>query len=66
MTTEPTQASRDAVREELITYCGERLIKAQEAGDKGLAYFWLEAQNTQIKLRSPEQVARMEAEKGIG
>jgi hypothetical protein len=66
MTTEPTQASRDAVREELIAYCGQRMVKAQEAGDKGLAYFWLEAQNTQIKLRSPEQVARMEAEKGIG
>lgn len=65
MSTEPAQASRDAVREELIAYCGQRLIKAQEAGDKGLAYFWLEAQNTQIRLRSPEQVARMEAEKGI-
>lgn len=66
MSTDQPQASRDAVREELIAYCGERLIKAQEAGDKGLAYFWLEAQNTQIKLRSPEQVARMEAERGIG
>ena len=65
MSTDQTQASRDAVREELIAYCGERLIKAQEAGDKGLAYFWLEAQNTQIKLRSPEQVARLEAERGL-
>lgn len=60
-----TNTTTDQGCEDLIAYCGQRLIKAQEAGDKGLAYFWLEAQNTQIRLRSPEQVARMEAEKGI-
>jgi hypothetical protein len=67
MSADPTQsqASRDEVREDLIAYCGQRMAKAMESGDKGLAYFWLEAQNTQIKLRSPEQIARMEAERGI-
>ena len=55
----------DQQREELIVYCGQQMVAAQEKGERGLALFWLEAQNTQIKKRSPEQVARMEAEKGI-
>ena len=55
----------DDTREDLIAYCGRCFEEAMKTGDRGLAYFWLGAQNEQIKLRSPEQVERMEAERGI-
>ena len=60
-----TNPTTDQGREDLIAYCGRCFEEAMKNGDRGLAYFWLGAQNAQIALRSPEQVARMEAEKGI-
>lgn len=55
----------DQGREDLIAYCGKCFEEAMAKGDRGLAYFWLGAQNEQIKLRTPEKVAQLEQERGI-
>lgn len=55
----------DQEREDLISYCGKCLQEAMDKDDKSMAYFWLEAQSRQIQLRSPQQVQRMEQDRGI-
>lgn len=55
----------DDTREDLIAYCGRCFEEAMKKGDRGLAYFWLGAQNEQIKLRSPEKVLELEQERGL-
>lgn len=55
----------DEGREELIQYCGKSMEGAVANGDMAMARFWLEAMQNQIAKRTPEQVARMEAERGL-
>lgn len=57
--------SPEVDREEFIRYCGKCFEEAVASGDRGMAYFWLEAQNAQIRLRTPEKVAELEAERGL-
>ena len=60
-----TNSNTDQGREDLILYCGKCMQEAMERGDKAMAQFWLGAQYEQIRLRSPQKVAEMEAERGL-
>lgn len=51
----------DQEREEHIAACGRRMVKAHNEGDTAAARQWLKLQNEAIAMRSPQQVARMEA-----
>ena len=50
----------DEQREAHIKECGRQMIQAYEAGDREKAMYWLQAEITTIKARSPAQIARME------
>ena len=51
----------DQEREDYIKACGDRMLKAYEAGNREDADLWLQAQNEAIRGRSAAQVARLEA-----
>lgn len=55
----------DFEREEHIKSCGQLMQLAYEAGNKQEAEYWMLAQNQAIAMRSPEQVKRMEIERGL-
>lgn len=60
-----TNPNTDQGREDLIVYCGKSMEDAVANGDMAMARFWLEAMEAQIAKRTPAQVARMEAERGL-
>ena len=51
--------------EHRIRECGENMLAAYTAGDRMTATQWLELQRVAIKSRSPEQVVKLETEKGL-
>jgi len=55
----------DTEREDRIRQCGEQLQAAYAAGDRQQAQECLREQQTLIRGRSSEQVARMEQERGL-
>lgn len=55
----------DAEREAHIADCGRLMLEAMAANNREEAEGWLQAQNQAIASRSPAQVARMEAERGL-
>lgn len=55
----------DEEREAHIEDCGRLMLEAMAQGDRNQAQGWLEDMNHAIAMRSPEQVARMEAERGL-
>jgi hypothetical protein len=48
-----------------IQACGDQMRLAHSEGRRTDAMDWLRRQNDAIKARSPEQVRRMEVERGI-
>lgn len=48
-----------------ITSCWQMVTQEYEAGNREGADYWRQAAQEAQKLRSPEQVARMEAEQGL-
>lgn len=59
------QDMSDEEREQHIADCGRLMLEAMAAGNREEAEGWLQAQNQAIAARSPEQVARMEAQLGL-
>lgn len=55
----------DQEREQHIADCGRLMLEAMAEGNREAAEGWLQAQNMAIASRSPKQVARMEAERGL-
>lgn len=56
----------DAELESHITDLGLLIEKAYADGDRAAARAWAAARADAIAARSPEQVARMEEERGLG
>lgn len=56
----------DAELEQHITDLGLLIQKAYAEGDRAAAVAWAAARAEAIKARSPQQVARMEEERGLG
>lgn len=56
----------DAELESHITDLGLLIQKAYAEGDRAAAVAWSNARTDAIKARSPQQVARMEDERGLG
>lgn len=52
-------------REAHIGDCGRLVESEMKAGNRESAMSWLQAMQEAIKTRSPEQVARLEAERGL-
>ena len=44
----------------LIAYCGGCYEDAMKSGDRGMAYFWFEAQNAQSRLLMERQLEERE------
>lgn len=57
--------SEDHLREQHIAACGRHMLAAASAGDPVTARHWLDDMTAAIKQRSPEQVARLERERGL-
>jgi hypothetical protein len=55
----------DAELELHIQACGSQMRLAHSEGRRADALDWLRRQNDAIKARSPEQVRRMEEERGL-
>lgn len=55
----------DEEREAHIHDCGRLMLESMAQDNRQAAEEWLQAQTLAIKSRSPEQVARMEAERGL-
>lgn len=51
--------------EEHIGDCGRLVESEMKAGNREAAMSWLQAMEEAIKTRTPEQVARLEAERGL-
>ena len=64
MTKDPKDMT-DAEREAHIHDCGRLMLEAMAANNRQEAEGWLQAQNMAIASRSPAQVQRMEAERGL-
>lgn len=45
---------------ELIAYCGRCYEDAMRIGDRGMAYFWFEAQKAQNRLLMERQIEEQE------
>lgn len=58
-------AMTDAELEQHIQDCGRHMLEAMAQGNRQAADEWLQAQTVAINSRSPAQVARMEAERGL-
>lgn len=56
----------DAELEQHIADLGRLILKAMGDGDRAAAVAWSNARTAAIMARSPEQVARMEEERGLG
>lgn len=56
----------DAELEQHIADLGRLIEKAYAEGDRAAALAWNDARTAAIMARSPEQVARMEEERGLG
>ena len=56
----------DAELEQHITDLGRPILKAMADGDRAAAVAWSSARTAAIMARSPEQVERMEKERGLG
>lgn len=52
-------------REAHIGDCGRLVESEMKAGNREAAMSWLQAMQDAIKARTPEQVARLEAERGL-
>ena len=52
-------------REAHIGDCGRLVESEMKAGNREAAMSWLQAMQEAIKTRTPEQVARLEAERGL-
>lgn len=52
-------------REAHIGDCGRLVESEMKAGNREAAMSWLQAMEEAIKTRTPEQVARLEAERGL-
>ncbi len=55
----------DAELEQHIEDCGRLMLECMAQGDRNQAEGWLQDMNHAIAQRSPEQVARMEAARGL-
>lgn len=55
----------DAELEQHIQDCGRHMLEAMAQGNRQAADEWLQAQTVAINSRSPAQVSRMEAERGL-
>ena len=55
----------DEELEHHITSCWQMVTREYEAGNREGADYWRQAAQEAQKLRSPEQVARMEADMGL-
>ncbi len=50
----------------MVQRCFERMVEAQAThGDFGLAMHWWQRMRHYIKRRTPEQIERMERERGL-
>lgn len=64
LTTDPKDMT-EAEREAHIGDCGRLVESEMKAGNREAAMSWLQAMEEAIKTRTPEQVARLEAERGL-
>ena len=64
MTTDPKDMT-DAEREAHIGDCGRLIESEMAAGNREAAMGWMQAMQEAINARTPEQVARLEAERGL-
>ncbi|HBH39607.1 MAG TPA: hypothetical protein DDX06_14620 [Curvibacter sp.] len=55
----------DQEREQHIAACGRLMLEAMAEGRRADAEAWLQAQGDAIRGRSPEQITRMEVERGL-